>query len=144
MGVDGPFLPSLVDMTTSVKLQNLPRMGEMATCALDVSIMLHEVAGVVDPVATLDGNWVPFMDECLRRLYKLVKLRMLVVVVFDGAPNPFKRLEDDRRGARRVAALEECTELRARLAEAGRLPMEEKQLLQSQLRKAARAAFHRS
>ena len=106
--------------------------------------MLHEVAGEVDPVATLDGNWAPFVEECLRRLYKLVKLRMLVVVVFDGAPNPFKRLEDDRRAARRLAALDECKELRARLADAGRLPTEELQLLQSLLRKSARAAFHRS
>ena len=80
MGVDGPFLPSLVDMTTSVKLQNLPRLGDKAICALDVSIMIHDVAGVVDPVATLDGNWVPFIDECMRRLHKLVHHRILVVV----------------------------------------------------------------
>lgn len=80
-----------------MKLPTLSRIGEMATAALDASVMIHDVANVVDTMHLLDGNFVPFLEEYLRRLYKLVQQRISVVVVFDGAPNPHKQRTDDSR-----------------------------------------------
>ena len=37
-------------------------------------------------MATIEGNFTPFVDEYLNRLYKLITFKMLVVVVFDGKP----------------------------------------------------------
>ena len=59
MGVAGLFFDNLGAVSTSVKLQNLERIGDMSIGALDASIMIHDVACRVDPVATIEGNFTP-------------------------------------------------------------------------------------
>ena len=96
---------------------------------------------MVDPLLTLEGNFFPFVNECMRRLYKFVQHKMLLYVVFDGEPNPYKLEEDGRRQALRAKALVELRELKAKVGPDGVLPDEG---LRAQMVKAARAAFRRS
>lgn len=115
MGVDGGFFAQ-VHPANVVRLRDLSKARAYATAALDASIWIHQVARSADAHAWLSGNIQPALDAFLVRIFKLRRLNVGVLVVFDGQPHAAKRNEEDARRKKREKDQAKLAELQAKRA----------------------------